>query len=123
MNTGDAAELTTKRRKKETTLREAIIKRLKMKFECDGWEAAKTWFDNRCADFSGEKDWPSIYEEGYHFLSEEKKLLDNDEKQRQFDLALFNGLSIGGNVGQQNILFGSTPQVGYHSSKPKMEGT
>ena len=120
MNTKGATDLSTNERKKETSLREAIMNSLKKKFECEGLEAARKWFDNRCADFSGEEDWSTIYNEVYNFIFESKKLLDEEERQRQLDMSIPNELSIGGDIRQQVILLGSTPNVSYYSTKSKI---
>lgn len=120
MNTKGATDLSTNERKKETSLREAIMNSLKKKFECEGLEATKKWLDICCANFSCEDDWPSIYKEAYNFIFESKKLLDEEERQRQLDMAMLHGLSKGGNVGQQNLFLGSTPQASYYSTKSKI---
>lgn len=117
MNTNGAAKMTTRHRKKETSLREAIMNSLKKKFDCEGLEAARKWFDNCCANFSGEDDWALIYKEANTFIIESKRLLEEKESQRQLDTALIGVLSKTGNVGQQNFLFGSTPQTSYNSTK------
>lgn len=117
MNTNGAVEMTTRRRKKDTSLKEAIMNSLIKKFECEGIEATKKWLDICCANFSGEYDWPFIYKEAYNYILESKKLLDEEEHQRQLDMAMLNGLSKGGNIGQQNLFLSSTPQASYYSKK------
>lgn len=121
MNTNGEVEMTTTHRNKETSLREAIMNSLKKKFDCEGFDVAKNWFDLCCINFSGEDDWPLIYKEAYNFILESKRLLDEKERQRQLDTALPNELSIGGDVRQQVILLGSTPNVSYYSTKSNME--
>ena len=115
MITRGATDLKTRRKKKETTLRDAIMNSLIKKFECEGIEATKKWLDNCCINFSSEDDWPFIYKEAYNFILESKRLLDKEE--RQLDTALISMLSKAGNVGQQNFLFGSTSQTSYNSTK------
>lgn len=117
MNTNGAVEMTTTHTNKETSLREAIMNSLKKKFDFEGFDAAKKWFDLCCINFSGEDDWPLIYKEAYNFILESKRLLDEKDSQRQLDTAMINGLSIGGNVGQQNLFLNSTPQASYYSTK------
>ena len=117
MITRGATDLKTRRKKKETTLRDAIMNSLIKKFECEGIEATKKWLDICCANFSGEYDWPFIYKEAYNFILESKRLLDEKESQRQLDTAMINRLSIGGNIGQQNLFLSSTPQASYYSKK------
>lgn len=121
MNTNGAVEMTTNDRNKETSLREAIMNSLKKKFECEGFDAAKKWFDLCCINFSCEDDWPFIYKEAYNFILESKRLLDEKESQRQLDTALISVLSKAGNVGQQNFLFGSTSQTSYNSTKSNIK--
>lgn len=117
MITRGATDLKTRCKKKETTLRDAIMNSLIKKFECEGIEATKKWLDNCCINFSSEDDWPFIYKEAYNFILESKRLLDEKESQRQLDTALNSVLSRVGNVGQQNFLFGSTSQTSYNSTK------
>ena len=117
MNTNGAVEMTTNDRNKETSLREAIMNSLKKKFDREGLEAARKWFDCCCINFSGEEDWPFIYKEADNFIIESKRMIDEEERQRQLDTALFSVLSKAGNVGQQNFLFGSTSQTSYNSTK------
>ena len=117
MNTKGAVEMTIAHKNKETSLREAIMNSLKKKFDREGLEAARKWFDICCINFSGEEDWPFIYKEAYNFILESKRMLDKEERQRQLDTALISVLSKAGNVGQQNFLFGSTSQTSYNSTK------
>ena len=117
MNTNGAVEMTTAHKNKETSLREAIMNSLKKKFDREGLEAARKWFDCCCINFSGEEDWPLIYKEADNFIIESKRMIDEEERQRQLDTAMINGLSIGGNIGQQNLFLSSTPQASYYSKK------
>lgn len=117
MNTKDAAGLTTRRRKKDTSLKEAIMNSLIKKFECEGIEATKKWLDICCINFSSEDDWPFIYKEAYNFILESKRLLDEKESQRQLDTALIGVLSKTGNIGQFNCLIGSESKASYNSTK------
>lgn len=111
MNSNRAAEMSTNDKNEETSLREAIMNSLKKKFDCEGLEAARKWFDCCCANFSGEDSWAFIYKEANNFIIESKRMLDKEERQRQLDTAMINGLSIGGNIGQQNLFLSSTPQA------------
>lgn len=121
MNTNGAVEMTTAHKNKETSLREAIMNSLKKKFDCEGLEAARKWFDCCCANFSGEDSWALIYKEANNFIIESKRMLDKEEHQRQLDTALISVLSKAGNVGQQNFLFGSTSQTSYNSTKSNIK--
>ena len=121
MITRGATDLKTRRKKKETTLRDAIMNSLKWMLECDGFEATKEWYKQCRANFAEEDDWPSIDKEAFAFICEAKKLQEEKEHQQQMDIALIKGISKGGNVGQQNILFGSTTQASYSTTKSNME--
>ena len=120
MNTNGAVEMTTTHKNNETSLREAIMNSLKKKFDREGLEAARKWFDCCCINFSGEEDWPLIYKEADNFIIESKRMID-EERQRQLDTALFSVLSKAGNVRQQNFLFGSTSQTSYNSTKSNIK--
>ena len=109
--------MTTNDRNNETSLREAIMNSLKKKFECEGFDAAKKWFDLCCINFSCEDDWPIIYKDAYNFILESKRLLDEKESQRQLDTALISVLSKTGNIGQFNCLMGSSSKVSYNPTK------
>lgn len=117
MNINGAVEMTTTHTNKETSLREAIMNSLKKKFDCEGFDVAKKWFDICCANFSCEDDWPLIYKEAYNFILESKRLLDEEERQRQLDTAMISVLSKTGNIGQFNCLIGSESKASYNSTK------
>lgn len=117
MNTNGAVEMTTAHKNKETSLREAIMNSLKKKFDREGLEAARKWFDCCCINFSGEEDWPFIYKEADNFIIESKRMIDEEERQRQLDTDLFRVLSKTGNIGQFNCLMGSSSKASYNSTK------
>lgn len=108
----------TKCRKKETTLREAIVARVGQFFELHGLEAAMRKFDEMKVDFSGIRDWPDIEKEVTDFFMEKRRLaLQADgERQKQMDQAWIQGLARGINGGQVVLQTGSNSQAPYYST-------
>lgn len=114
----------TKRRKKETTLREAVVGRVGQFFELHGLETAMEKFDAMKVLFSGCQDWPGIEKEVMDFFMEKKRLSiqADGERQQQMDEAWMQGLAKGINGGQVNLLTGTNSQAPFYSSTPTMGG-
>lgn len=114
----------TIRRKKETTLREAVVARVEQFFELHGLEAALRRFDDMKVDFSGIRDWPDIEKEVMDFFMEKRKLaLQADgERKQQMDQAWIQGLARGVNGGQVVLQTGSNSQAPYYSTTSTIGG-
>lgn len=114
----------TKRKKKETTLREAVVGRVGQFFELHGLEAAMEKFDAMKVLFSGCQDWPDIEKEVMDFFMEKKRLSiqADGERQQQMEEAWMRGLAKGINGGQVNLLTGTNSQAPFYSSTPTMGG-
>ena len=92
----------TKRRKKETTLREAVVGRVGQFFELHGLDVAMEKFDAMKVLFSGCQDWPGIEKEVMDFFMEKKRLSiqADGERQQQMDEAWMQGLAKGSRANQ-----------------------
>ena len=114
----------TLHRKKETTLREAVVGRIGQFFELHGLPDTMAEFDKMKLMFSGIQDWPDIEEEVMGFFVEKKRLAQqvDAERQQQLDHALLIGLTKGVSGGQVNLLTGTNPQAPFYSSTPPMGG-
>ena len=114
----------TIRRKKETTLREAVVARVELFFDLHGLDAAMRKFDEMKVDFSGNRDWPDIEKEVMDFILEKKKLafLADGERQQQIDQAWIQGLANGVNGGQVVLQTGNNSQAPYYSTTSTMGG-
>ena len=119
----DSAKRTI-RRKKETTLREAVVARVEQFFELHGLEAAMRKFDEMKVDFSGNRDWPDIEKEVMDFFMEKRKeaLQADGERQQQMDQAWIQGLARGVNGGQVVLKTGSNSQAPYYSAPSTIGG-
>ena len=111
-------------RKKETTLKEAVVVRIKQFFDLYGLDAAMRKFDEMKVDFSGNRDWPDIEKEVMDFILEKKKLalLADGERQQQIDQAWIQGLANGVNGGQVVLQTGNNSQAPYYSTTSTMGG-
>ena len=107
-------------RKKETTLKEAVVVRIKQFFDLYGLDAAMRKFDEMKVDFAGNQDWPVIDKEVMDFLGEKRRLalLAEGERQQQLDQAWMQGLSSGASGGQVVFQTGSNAQAPYCSAAP-----
>ena len=114
----------TMRRKKETSLREAVVGHVGQFFELHGLEETMGEFDKMKLMFSGVQDWPDIEEEVMNFIVE-KKRLDHQadvERQQQMNQALLVGLAKGIGGGQVVLQTGTNSQAPYYSSTPTIGG-
>lgn len=84
----------TKRRKHETSLRDAIMKCIKQCFELHGLEDTIQKFYDLKKDFGANYDWADIEDDVMFFIKEKKMLAEEAEKerQRQMDQAMVQGL-------------------------------
>ena len=122
MSKEDTASLVMRRMTKEpadrqeTTLREAVVRRVVQSFDLDGLDKAREEFEVMKGLFSGNRDWPDIEEEVMEFFKEQKRLEVQaaGERQLQMDKALIEGLSKGLATGQMNLLTGAAAQALYH---------
>lgn len=114
----------TVRKKKETSLREAVVRHVKRFFKLHGLDETMGEFDKMKLMFSGEQDWPDIEEEVTNFFIEEKQLARQagGERQQQIDQALVVGLSKGISGGQVVLQAGTHSEAPYFSSTPTMGG-
>ena len=105
-------------RKKETTLKEAVVVRIKQFFDLYGLDAAMRKFDEMKVDFAGNQDWPEIDNEVTVFLMEKRRLamLADGERQQQMDQAWIQGMTNGVNGGQVVFQTGSNAQAPYYSA-------
>ena len=105
-------------KKKKTTLREAVVVRIKQYFELYGLDATMRKFDEMKVDFAGNQDWPEIDKEVTAFLKEKRRLamLADGERQQKMDQALIQGLTNGVNGGQVVFQTGSNAQAPYYSA-------
>lgn len=114
----------TMRRKKETSLREAVVGHVGQFFELHGLEETMGEFDKMKLMFSGVQDWPDIEEEVMDFIVE-KKRLDHQadvERQQQMNQALLVGLAKGIGGGQVVLQTGTNSQAPYYSSTATIGG-
>lgn len=104
--------------RQETTLREAVARRVVQSFELDGLDEARKVFEDMKILFSGNRDWPDIEEEVMEFFKEQKRLEVQaaGERQLQMDKALIEGLSNGLVTGQMNLLTGAAAQALYNQT-------
>lgn len=112
------ARRTTMRRKKETSLREAVVGHVGQFFELHGLDETMREFDKMKLMFSGVQDWPDIEKEVMDFIVEKKRLAHQAdvERQQQIDQAIIVGLAKGISGGQVNLLTGSDSQAPYYST-------
>ena len=110
----------TKRRKKETTLREAVVRHVEEFSELNGLEAAMKEFERMEVMFSGNRDWPDIEEEVKALFLKRKRLeLEAaGERERKINQALFDALTNGTIANQLNLMLGNNPQASYYPSAP-----
>ena len=106
----------TKRRKKETTLREAVVACIELFLELYGPEVTMKKFDEMKLLFSHVQDWPDIEKEVTEIMLSRKRQDHQDERERQQRLedAWVEGLAKGVNGNQVNLLTGSNPQAPYN---------
>ena len=114
----------TMRRKKDTTLREAVMGRVEEVFGLQGLDAAIKEFDELKVRFSGCEDWHDIEKDVKDFFMEKRReeQLAAAERQQQIDQALVIGLAKGISGGQVNLLTGTNSQAPYYSSTPTIGG-
>lgn len=117
----------TKRRKKETTLREVVVKRVKLSFELVGLEAAMKEFDEMKVKFSDlTPEWSDIAGEVLDFFLEKKRQAQEaaDEREQQNNQMWADALAKNGVVANQlNLMSGSNAKAPYYSStQTKQEG-
>ena len=92
----------TKRGKRGTTLRDAIMKCIGQCFELHGLEDTIQKFYDLKKDFGANYDWADIEDEVMAFIKEKKRLAEEavKERQRQMDQAMIHGLM--NPIGEQN---------------------
>lgn len=112
------------RRKKETSLREAVVVHIGQFFKLHGLDETIRELDKMKLMFSGIQDWPDIEEKVLDFIVEKKRLVQQAdiERQKQMDQALLVGLVKGISGGQVNLLTGTNPQAPFYSSTPTIGG-
>ena len=110
----------TIRRKKETTLREVVVKRVKLSFEFYGLEAAMKEFNDIKVLFSDlTPEWSDIAGEVLDFFLEKKREAQEaaGEREQQINQMLADALAKNGIVANQlNLMPGSNPQAPYYST-------
>lgn len=110
----------TKRSKKETTLREVVVKRVKLSFELYGLDVAMKEFDEMKVKFSDlTPEWSDIASEVLEFFLEKKKRAQEaaDEREKQNNQIWANALAKNGVVANQlNLMPGSNAKAPYYSS-------
>ena len=110
----------TKRNKKETTLREVVVKRVKLSFELYGLDVAMKEFDEMKVKFSDlTPEWSDIASEVLEFFLEKKKRAQEaaDEREKQNNQIWANALAKNGVVANQlNLMPGSNAKATYYSS-------
>lgn len=110
----------TIRRKKETTLREVVVKRVKLSFEFYGLEAAMKEFNDIKVLFSDlTPEWSDIAGEVLDFFLEKKKEAQEaaGEREQQINQMWAEALAKNGIVANQlNLMPGSNPQAPYYST-------
>jgi len=116
----------TKRRKKETTLREVVIKRVMLSFELYGLEAAMKEFNDVKVIFSDlTPEWSDIAGEVLDFFLEKKRQAQEaaGEREQQINQMWADALARNGIVTNQlNLMSGSNPQAPYYSSTQTTTG-
>ena len=114
----------TMRRKKETSLREAVVGHVGQFFELHGLDETMGEFDRMKLMFSGVQDWPDIEEEVMDFFIEKKRLAHQAdvERQQQINQAMAIGLAKGIGGGQVVLQTGTNSQAPYYSSTPTIGG-
>ena len=110
----------TIRRKKETTLREVVVKRVKLSFEFYGLEAAMKEFNDIKVMFSDlTPEWSDIAGEVLDFFLEKKRQAQEaaGEREQQINQMWADALARNGIfTNQLNLMPGSNPQAPYYSS-------
>ena len=110
----------TIRRKKETTLREVVVKRVKLSFEFYGLEAAMKEFNDIKVLFSDlTPEWSDIAGEVLDFFLEKKRLAQEaaGAREQQINQMWADALAKNGIVANQlNLMPGSNPQAPYYST-------
>lgn len=110
----------TIRRKKETTLREVVVKRVKLYFEFYGLEAAMKEFNDIKVLFSDlTPEWSDIAGEVLDFFLEKKREAQEaaGEREQQINQMWADALAKNGIVANQlNLMPGSNPQAPYYST-------
>ncbi len=115
----------TVRRKKATTLREAVVRRVVQSFELDGMDEARKVFEMMKSLFSGNHDWPDIEKELMEFFLEKKREAQEaaGEREQQINQMWADALAKNGIVANQlNLMPGSNPQAPYYSSTQATRG-
>ncbi len=116
----------TIRRKKETTLREVVVKRVKLSFEFYGLEAAMKEFNDIKVLFSDlTPEWSDIAGEVLDFFLEKKREAQEaaGEREQQINQMWADALARNGIVANQlNLMSGSNPQAPYYSSTQTTAG-
>ena len=116
----------TIRRKKETTLREVVVKRVKLSFEFYGLEAAMKEFNDIKVMFSDlTPEWSDIAGEVLDFFLEKKRQAQEaaGEREQQINQMWADALAKNGIVANQlNLMSGSNPQAPYYSSTQTTAG-
>lgn len=107
-----------------TTLKSAVMNRIKQTFELMGADAAMAEFRQMAVMFSGCQDWPDINNLVMAFLLEMKQQTDKvaAEQAAKRDAALIDALATHGLNGNQiNFLSGQAAQAPYYGA-PTNEG-
>ena len=114
----------TKRRKKETTLREAVVRHVEEFSDLNGLEATMKEFERMEVMFSGNCDWPDIEKEVKAFFLKKKRLeqVVVGEREHKINQALLDALASDTIANQLNLLLGNNSQAPYYSSTQTMTG-
>ena len=121
----DDATSRARRRKKETTVREAVVGRVRLCCELYGLETAMKEFDEMKVKLSDlTPEWSEIAAEVHDFFKETRKQAQEAavEREQQMTQAWAEGLSKGVVANQLNLMPGSNQQAPYYSSTPTMTG-
>ena len=112
------------RRKKETSLREAVVANVGQFLELHGLDETMREFDKMKIMFSGIQDWPDIEEEVMYFIVEKKRRAHQAdiERQQQMDQAMMMGLANGIGGRQVVLQTGTNSQAPFYSSTPTIGG-
>lgn len=115
----------TIRRKRETTLREAVVNRVKQSFELYGLEEVMKEFDDMKVMFSNTPEWPDIAGEVLDFFLEKKRQAQEaaGERELQINQMWVDALTKNGIVANQlNLMPGNNQQAPYFSSTQTTAG-
>ena len=115
----------SKRRKRDTTVRDIVAGRIELTYELDGLEAARKEFDQMKLMFSDlTPEWSDIADEVLAFFREKKKMAQEEagEREQQATQMLAEALRNGIVTNQLNLMLGSNAQGVYYPFLPPKKG-